>query len=493
LELVPDEAIYWSWSRHLALGYFDHPPMIAYLMRLGTMALGPNELGVRLAAAALATGTAFVTILIARSVLKSTWLIGWVTFVWLTSPLLAGIGTLFTPDTPSLFFSAAALYVAIRIAVMSDADPSLAVSARAARPWIIFGVFAGLGLLSKYTAALLPTSVALAMLLAPAGRAHYRKPWIYLGGIISLLVFSPVIYWNYKHGWASFAYQFHHGTVGEMPQAGPTSAAGTVMRVGKDLSNYLGGQLAIYTPILFVIAILVQIRCWRRYSQLDLVDRLLLWTGSLPFVFFGLMFIKSHRGEANWPAFAYIPLSILTARWLAKKFDGPRRNWAIGGARLAAGMWIGLHVLIWPAVTEKIVGIAASRHKHVPHAITDLVGWREYGRAVALKWPGPEIYYPVANRAQDAAEASFYMPRQPEVWCDGIGYRPTAFDYFDAQPDFTKIRGVMWIGTSVANVKLFSEKYGYVEDSISSLYFPSLGNDRTYRIDFLERPPEVKH
>ena len=71
------------------------------------------------------------------------------------------------------------------------------------------------------------------------------------------------------------------------------------MRLGKDLSNYLGGQLAIYTPILFVIAIIVQIRYARRYSQLPLVDRLLLWTGGVPFVFFLLMCVKSHHSEAN--------------------------------------------------------------------------------------------------------------------------------------------------------------------------------------------------
>ena len=322
LELVPDEAIYWSWSRHLALGYFDHPPMIAYLIRFGTSLVGSNELGVRLLAAVMAMGTVAMVIFIAKSVLDSTWLVGWVAFVWLTSPLLAGIGTIFTPDTPALFFSAVALLIAIRIAVKSDVDAELAGSSRAARLWILFGVFAGLAMLSKYTAVLLPTSVALAMVLSSAGRKHYQKPWIYLGGVICLAVFSPVVYWNYKHGWASFAYQFHHGTVGETPQAGPTSPAGAVVRFWKDISSYLGGQLTIYTPILFVIAIVVQIRYARRYSELPLVDRLLLWTGSLPFVFFLLMCIKSHHGEANWPAFAYLPLSILTARWIAEKFDG---------------------------------------------------------------------------------------------------------------------------------------------------------------------------
>ena len=46
-QLAPDEAYYWVWSRHLALSYFDHGPMVAWLIRLGTLAGGQTELGVR--------------------------------------------------------------------------------------------------------------------------------------------------------------------------------------------------------------------------------------------------------------------------------------------------------------------------------------------------------------------------------------------------------------------------------------------------------------
>ena len=156
-------------------------------------------------------------------------------------------------------------------------------------------------------------------------------------------------------------------------------------------------------------------------------------------------------------------------------------------------MCVGLHILIWPAVTSKIVDVARQHQKHLPHAVSDFVGWRDYGRAMARNWPGPLIYYPVANRAQDAAEASFYMPQQPEVWCIGLGYRPTSFDYFDPQPDFTKIPGVMWIGTSVNNLKLFESQYHYEETRRDSLFFPRFGSDREYLISFLEHPHEATH
>ena len=49
-----DEAYYWMWSKHLAGGYYDHPPMVAVVIRLGTLIAGDTELGVRLVSILLA-------------------------------------------------------------------------------------------------------------------------------------------------------------------------------------------------------------------------------------------------------------------------------------------------------------------------------------------------------------------------------------------------------------------------------------------------------
>src|SRR5215475_13149837 len=49
-----DEAYYWMWSQHLAGGYYDHPPMVALVIRAGTMIAGDTELGVRLVSVLLA-------------------------------------------------------------------------------------------------------------------------------------------------------------------------------------------------------------------------------------------------------------------------------------------------------------------------------------------------------------------------------------------------------------------------------------------------------
>ena len=57
--LTFDEAYYWTWSRHLAGGYYDHPPMVAVVIRLGTMIAGDTEFGVRLVSVLLALPMSF--------------------------------------------------------------------------------------------------------------------------------------------------------------------------------------------------------------------------------------------------------------------------------------------------------------------------------------------------------------------------------------------------------------------------------------------------
>src|SRR5204862_7797709 len=48
--LSPDEAYYWVWSRALAPGYPDHPPMVALWIRTGTALGGDTAFGIRLLA-----------------------------------------------------------------------------------------------------------------------------------------------------------------------------------------------------------------------------------------------------------------------------------------------------------------------------------------------------------------------------------------------------------------------------------------------------------
>src|SRR5437016_435535 len=49
-DLFPEEAYYWNYAKHLDIGYLDHPPMVAWLIHLGTAAFGDSEFGIRVCA-----------------------------------------------------------------------------------------------------------------------------------------------------------------------------------------------------------------------------------------------------------------------------------------------------------------------------------------------------------------------------------------------------------------------------------------------------------
>ena len=487
LLLVPDEAFYWVLSRHLAAGYLDHPPMIALVIWFGTHLLGSVELGVRFVGVLMSVAALAIIVALAGKVLHDRRAMVWVAVTWLTSPLLAAWGTIITPDTPVMFFSLSALAF---VAIIADRDDRAA--AKSSIPsspglWLLFGLFSGLAMVSKYTGILLPTSIALAMLCSPKGRVHYRRPWIYLSGVLAVLVFSPVIYWNATHHWVSFLFQLHHGTAAH-GEAETLTETATLLRPFKDLFNYVGGQLLIWTPVLFVLAIIVLSVYWRRFFEraeskppLTLVDQIMLWSATLPLILFGVAAIRSHHTEPNWPGFAYFPASLLTARWLSENWAGTRVKWAHLGVRVALVGLVAMHILLFPTVTRRIIQLPY----HIPHGLQDFNGWRQFGA-----WLGGEPTNSGApiftNRHQDAGEASFYMPGQPEVWCTSIGTRPSAFDYFDEQPDFAKIRQLVWVG---GNYDLFERAYGYTEIAQFSATIVPGHNERAYKAFLLIRTP----
>ena len=476
VQLAPDEAFYWVWSRHLAAGYLDHPPMIAYLMWLGTHVLGSNELGVRLAAVVLSLGAMVVVVWLAGRVLREPRATAWVAIVWLTSPLPAILGTVFTPDTPAVFFSVCGLALAVVIAERVDREDARS----RGWLWLGFGLFCGLALLSKYPAVLLPAGVCLAFLCSRRGVREFTRPWIYLSGILAVLIFSPVIAWNATHGWASFLFQLHHGTAADEASRGTLTALARGTLLLKDLGSYVGGQALAWTPILFALAVLVLARYWGDYRRLPQVDRVLLWTGTLPLVLFGAACVTSHHTEVNWPAFSYFPISILMAKWLAETWSEARAAWMRAGWQVALGFTVVLYVLFAPPVSRRLV----QTRLRLPHLVTDLTDWRERG-AILGRQASESNSFVVTNRHQEAGEAAFYMPGQPEVWCVGVGSRPTAFDYFDEQLDFAKIPRVLWLG---GHVDLFEKQYGYVEVQRFTVTFPRMKRHGTMTTILLEHP-----
>ena len=195
IDLLPEEAYYWNYAQHLDIGYLDHPPMVAWLIWLGTKMLGQTEFAVRSGAALCWLIAAFFLFQFARNLHgKTAAFIALLLFSAL--PFFFAIGLLMMPDAPLTAAWAGALFFLER-----------AILGERRKAWLGVGLCVGLGMLSKYTIALLGPATLIFALVDPLSRRWLRSPWPYMAALIAVLLFSPVIAWNAAHDWASFAFQ----------------------------------------------------------------------------------------------------------------------------------------------------------------------------------------------------------------------------------------------------------------------------------------------
>jgi hypothetical protein len=305
--------------------------------------------------------------------------------------------------------------------------------------------------------------------------------------VIALVVFSPCIVWNAHHQWASFAFQLHHGADEGLTAGVHGGLRKLIVRSG-GFAQFVGGQAVVWTPILFGVTVIVLARNWMnmfhrgrdekagKLRRLSEVDRLLLWCGTLPLFFFAYAATRAH-GEINWPAFAYFPLSLLVGRFLSDGWREIRVQWVSIGCWVAVGFTVAVHLLAVPGFQQWLL----RRHVHVPHQVTDLWGWDVFGRQ--LKEEAFDLPV-VCNRHQDAGEAAFYMPGQPDVWCDSVASRMTAFDFFDNRPDLARTREVLFEGE---HLDAFNRKWGFHTVAVKQVIMPGLGKNRSHTAAIVSR------
>jgi 4-amino-4-deoxy-L-arabinose transferase-like glycosyltransferase len=392
LPLFPDETYYWDWSRRLQGGYFDHPPMIALLIRAGTalaalFGVGPSPLAVRffpVLAGALATLAAAAT---ARRLAGArAALIAAVSFAIM--PLAAAGLVLATPDAPLLAFEAIALYAVVR---------ALEVSPRTRASlgwWSIAGTFVGLAFASKYTSIFFPLSVALAILLRPSLRARLREPGPYVACVLAVLVFAPVLVWNARHDWISFRFQLEHGL------GTPKGSA-----LNREL-ELIGGQLGLVTPILFALAAASVWRALRHPRDDAHFVLAVVAVGSWAFYLYSAI---HRRVEANWPAPAYIPALVLLASQVVGSPSAALSRWLRRGLVLA-GVLVGA---VYAYVLAPVLPIPARKDP-----LARALGWESLAASAdsARHTLGARVWFG-ADRYQDVSELAYHLPGQPDVVC----------------------------------------------------------------------------
>ncbi len=390
VELAPQEAYYWQYTRHLELSYLDHPPMCAWWMALSVRLLGESQLALRLPAILSSAALGGVLYSIGKRLYSPA--VGVLTAVAANATVLFGLGAVvMTPDVPLVLFWAAALRVLCELVLPDGLGPG-----RLGWRWYLLGLLCGCGLLSKYTAALLPLQVLGTALVTRRGREALRTPHPYAACLLMLAVFSPVLLWNHAHAWASFAFQ-------------TTGRAHTVDGFHAYLvGRYLGLQAVAVGPLLYVALLLtagVLVRqAWRGEDR----ARVLAFA-SVPGLALFTLVSPLHWVKMNWVAPAYLGVMVAAAAgaWALREHRAMRAyaSLSVGvGAALMLGMYL-MPLCPWIPFRER----------------DNLVsGWRELANAVqrhreAAGVPAPMV---VGWGYKTASELAWYLPDHPETQSD---------------------------------------------------------------------------
>jgi dolichol-phosphate mannosyltransferase len=388
VELMPEETYYWNYARHLDFGYLDHPPMVAWMIRLSTALFGQTEFGVRAGALCCGVITSVFTYRLTRNVFGATSALAALLLAQ-ALPFFFLAGFLTTPDALLTAAWAAALYYLERALIAGQSNA-----------WWMLGISIGVGMISKYSIALLVPVTLAFMLWDPKSRGWWRRFEPYGAALLAVAIFSPVLIWNAQHDWASFAFQTSR-RLAEAPRF--------------TLHRLIASLLVLLTPtgVLAIAAFLFKgnsgddapsssngARWWRLMTLAIL----------LPLSVFAAFSLR-HEVKLDWtgaPMTAALPLLGYSAVALTRKIGAFARRiqsaWTPTIVVMLLIYGAGLHYL-----TLGLPGLGYSQHiELVP------VGWRELSAhitetaAAYRKDHGDELLIVGMDRYAIASELAFY-------------------------------------------------------------------------------------
>ncbi len=283
--LSADESYYWLWSKHLALSYVDHPPIVAFINFLTTfgkenlfmLRLGANLIVLLISIMIYLLGKKFFNEKVAFWSAVLFQLIPHYLIIWLTMFV----------ELPLALFWTVSLFLLLGI-----------IKFQKAHWWYFLAVTLGLGYLSKYTMFLFWPCLVLFFILSPSNRFWLKRKELYLSFLISALFFLPVLYWNSQHGWVSFA--FHGKKV-------------TADAFGANFLPFIGDQLVHFTPFLLFTFYRIF-----KYSLKRDESTKLLFCFSAPVLILFLVLSLKVKIWAHWPAIGYIAALPLTVLYLTE-------------------------------------------------------------------------------------------------------------------------------------------------------------------------------
>ncbi len=287
---TPEESYHWNFARHLDWSYLDHPGMVAWPIALARLVFGDTAFAIRVLPLFFAAGTTVLLARMARTLYGEPAAL-WAVLLHTIQPVTYVTSASGYPDSPLLFF-----WTLTMTLVWEALETGRGVA------WIKAGAALGLGLNSKYTIVFFGVSVFGYLLMSRRDRRHLATPWPYLAAVLALLLFAPVLWWNHRHGWASFRYQSVE-RFGSMNEFHP-----------KAFLKYVAAQWGAVVPLTLPLAVVAARRALRSPRP---EERYLFWCFAPMTAFFGAL-SWTMPIHVLWPLPGWLGLTVLMSGMMAE-------------------------------------------------------------------------------------------------------------------------------------------------------------------------------
>jgi len=365
-----DELYFLDCGRHLAWGYVDMAPLTAVYARLALL-MGGSLPALRILPALAGAALIVLAMFIAWQLGGGRFAQGLTGVAMLVAPAFLGDDVVLSMNAFEPLFWMGAISVLIAIIKAGDS-----------RLWLWFGVLTGLGLENKHSTLFFGLAVLAGVLLTPS-RRELRKPRIWLGGLIALLIFLPNLIWQVQH---------HYPTLEDLEN---------VRRSGKNVvlgpAAFVWAQILALHPILFPVWMAGLVSFFRNRQT-----RILGWIFA---VFFVTMYAAKAKDYYLFPIYPMLLAggAVAIERWFAKRPALDRRiSLRASMVAIIVVLAIPIDLLVLPALSPaQYVAYTQALHlappktevAHegpLPQLFGDQFGWEELVKQVAdLYWPLP--------------------------------------------------------------------------------------------------------
>lgn len=400
IEIHPDEAYYWMWSRFPALSYYDQGPGVAYYILLFTNLFSSDQWVLRLSGLVACAISLNFVFFAAREAGLSRIRAVIATLITMLLPGFFNASFMIVHDSLLLVFWNAALFFSLRY--IRTAQSSL---------MIFTFLMLGLGALSKHT--MIFFAMAMVLWLLIQRRFHLLKsPVSYAGVLLAGITVMPIILWNMQNNWDGVSAILHLRSSGGEHGSGSTGA-------------YLAGQMITFSPVLYILlwmsaAVAIYHRWKNRKIKIEkgtksdvfISQRTFLWLTALILPVFFLFLSSSREIQANWLFPAY-PSAVILLVAGPEMQPLARKKWYRN--LLTAGIGIALLLNLIVSFSGPLAGLSKKRIEPYWIPAYRTAGYSDIARRVEEAMQQYSVKQVAANRYQDAAILSFYLKGQPYV------------------------------------------------------------------------------